>query len=169
MVRPGILGYGYPPAPELAERLPVLPVMELETQVVAIKPVAAGTSVSYGRVWTAEHDTYIATIPVGYADGLLRRLSPGLKVRIGDALFPVVGRICMDQCMVDIGPDPWVQRWDHVTIFGPKPTATNQAAVEGAPSAADLAALAGTIPYEITCGINKRVPRVYVGDEARHY
>jgi alanine racemase len=157
MVRPGILVYGYPPAPELAGRIPVKPLMELETQVVTIKKIQAGTAVSYGRTWTAEKDTYIATIPVGYADGLLRRLSPGLSVRIGDSDFPVVGKICMDQCMIDIGPDPWVQRWDHVTIFGPCP---------GCSTAETLADLAGTIPYEITCGINKRVPRVYVGENA---
>mgnify|MGYP000858023586 CR=1 FL=1 len=158
MVRPGILVYGYPPSPELAGRIPVKPVMELETQVVAIKKIAAGTAVSYGRTWTAAEDTFVATIPVGYADGLNRSLSPGLKVRIGDSDFPVIGRICMDQCMIDIGADPWVQRWDHVTIFGPAPASS---------SAETLAEKIGTIPYEVTCGINKRVPRVYVGDESR--
>lgn len=159
MVRPGILVYGYAPSPELADRITVKPVMELETQIVSIKKIEAGTAVSYGRTWTAPIDTYIATIPVGYADGLPRRLSPGLQVRIGEENFPVVGKICMDQCMIDIGPDPWVQRWDHVTIFGPAPATA---------SAETLATGIGTIPYEITCGINKRVPRVYLGDEARH-
>jgi alanine racemase len=159
MVRPGILVYGYPPAPELADRIRVLPVMELKTQIVSIKKISAGAAVSYGRTWTTAEDTFIATIPVGYADGLVRRLSPGLSVRIGEEDFPVVGKICMDQCMIDIGADPWVQRWDHVTIFGPPP----------APASAEtLASCIGTIPYEITCGINKRVPRVYLGDEARN-
>lgn len=157
MIRPGILVYGYLPSPELAGLMPLKPVMELETQVVAIKKIAAGTAVSYGRTWTAKQDTFIATLPVGYADGLARHLSPGLKVRIGEEEFPIVGRICMDQCMVDIGPDPWVQRWDHVTIFGPPPASA---------SADTLAQILGTIPYEITCGINKRVPRVYIGEEA---
>jgi len=159
MVRPGILVYGYPPAPELADQIDVLPVMELETQVVSIKKLQAGCAVSYGRTWTAAEDTFIATIPVGYADGLLRRLSPGLSVRIGETDFPVVGKICMDQCMINVGADPWVQRWDHVTIFGPPPASA---------SAETLAKSLGTIPYEITCGINKRVPRVYLGDEARN-
>lgn len=158
MVRPGILIYGYPPSPELAGRIPVTPVMEFETQIVSIKKIPRGSDVSYGRTWTAGEDTFIGTIPVGYADGLPRALSPGLTVRVGDGIFPVVGRICMDQCMVDLGPDPWVQRWDHVTIFGPPPAHA---------SAEDVARLLGTIPYEITCGINKRVPRVYVGAEAR--
>lgn len=158
MVRPGILVYGYPPSEEVANLIQVKPVMELQTRVVSIKKITAGESVSYGRTWTAKQDTCIATIPVGYADGLARRLSPGLTVRIGDNEFPVVGKICMDQCMIDIGSDPWVQRWDYVTVFGPPPAAT---------SAETLAASIGTIPYEITCLINKRVPRVYVGDESR--
>lgn len=157
MVRPGIIVYGYPPSADMANLIELKPVMELETQIVTIKKIVAGTSVSYGRTWTSKEDTYIATIPVGYADGLLRRFSPGLQVKIGDQRFPVVGRICMDQCMVDIGPDPWVQKWDHVTVFGP---------AAGAESAMTLADMIGTIPYEITCGINKRVPRMYVGDFA---
>ncbi|HNY17516.1 MAG TPA: alanine racemase [Treponemataceae bacterium] len=159
MVRPGILVYGYLPTPDFKGLIETRPVMELETQVVSIKKVSAGTSVSYGRTWVAEECTYIATLPVGYADGLLRGLSPGLRVRIGEREYPIVGRICMDQCMVNVGPDPWVQRWDRATVFGPAPAAS---------SAETLARILGTIPYEITCGINKRVPRVYVGDEARH-
>ncbi len=156
MVRPGILVYGYPPDDCLAERIDIRPVMELETQLVAIKKVRAGSAVSYGRIWHAPEDTWIGTIPVGYADGLNRKLSPGLLVRIGDQEFPIVGRICMDQCMIDLGPDPWVQRWDRVTIFGPSPART---------SAKTVADMLETIPYEVTCAINKRVPRVYVGDE----
>jgi len=158
MVRPGILVYGYPPDECLAGSIDLRPVMELETQIVAIKKVDAGSAVSYGRIWHAQEDTYIGTIPVGYADGISRKLSPGLMVRIGDSEFPIVGRICMDQCMIDLGPDPWVQRWDRVTIFGPSPAKT---------SAKTIADMLETIPYEVTCAINKRVPRVYVGDEAR--
>jgi alanine racemase len=151
MVRPGILLYGYPPAG--AETvLPVRPVMELESRVVFIKQVRKGESVSYGRTWTAERDTAIATIPVGYGDGLPRRLSgQGFKVRINGAWHPLAGRICMDQCMLDLGPDTAVRRWDAVALFG-----------GDALSAAALADMLGTISYEITCGINKRVPRVYV-------
>lgn len=158
MVRPGILIYGYPPDEGLADKITVKPVMELETQIVSVKKIDKGSPVSYGRIWHAPQDTYIGTIPVGYADGLNRKLSPGLSVRIGEEVFPVVGRICMDQCMIDLGPDPWVQKWDRVTIFGPSPSLTN---------AKTIADILGTIPYEITCGINKRVPRVYVGEDAR--
>lgn len=151
MVRPGILVYGYAPAPDAEGLLNVRPVMELQTQIVSIHKIEKGTSVSYGRAWKAPADTMIATIPVGYADGILRRCSPGLQVTVGGALRPVVGRICMDQCMVDLGMDSGVSRWDTVTVFG-----------EGEVTAATVARLCNTIPYEITCGINaKRVPRVY--------
>jgi alanine racemase len=166
MIRPGIIVYGYSPSPDLADKMPLKPVMELETQIVSIKEVAPGTSISYGRIWTAQESTYIATIPIGYADGLMRKLSPGLTVRIGDGNFPVVGRICMDQCMVDVGKDPWAQKWDKVTIFGPPPsggtTAVNGDFNTAQNTAQTLADALGTIPYEITCDINARVPRVYV-------
>ena len=143
MVRPGILLYGYG-APE------VEPVMELVTRIAFIKRVTTGESISYGRTWTAPRDTLIATLPAGYGDGLPRGLSGNWRVRIRDALYPLAGRICMDQCMVDLGPDADIRRWEPVTVFG-----------GAAPSAADMAARLGTISYEITCGVNKRVPRVY--------
>ncbi len=160
MVRPGILVYGYLPDSRLAElmrsgterAIDLRPVMELKTQVVTVKQVPAGSFISYGRDWQADEDTWIATIPIGYADGLPRRLSPGLRVLIGGKTYPVVGRICMDQCMVNLGKKHNVKRWDPVTVFGPDARGF---------SAGDTAVLAGTIPYEITCGINKRVPRVY--------
>jgi alanine racemase len=149
MVRPGILLYGYAgrAAPGVIRAEPV---MELVTQIVFIKRVKAGETVSYGRIWAAPRDTVIATIPVGYGDGLPRRLSGNFSVRIRDAMYLLVGRICMDQCMVDLGPDTDIRRWEQVTVFG-----------GAAPDAADMAERLGTIPYEITCGINKRVPRVY--------
>jgi alanine racemase len=125
--------------------------MELVSQIVFIKRVKKGETVSYGRTWTAPRDTTIATIPVGYGDGLPRRLSGDFSVRIHGAVYPTAGRICMDQFMVDLGPETTIHRWDSVTIFGGE-----------APTAADIAAKLGTISYEITCGINKRVPRVYV-------
>lgn len=154
MVRPGIIVYGYLPDDRLTGLIELRPVMELETEVAAIKRVAAGTRISYGLTWTAPRDTLVATLPIGYADGLARALSPGLRVRIGDAEYPVAGRICMDQCMIDLGPDSPVRRWEPVTVFGPSP----------ARGADELAAIMGTIAYEITCAVNKRVPRVYVGN-----
>jgi alanine racemase len=153
MVRPGILVYGYPPSRDLADRIPVQPVMELETRIVFLKRARRGQSVSYGREWKAESETTIATLPVGYADGLPRRLSHKATVLIGDSQYPIVGRICMDQCMVDLGPDSEAKRWDKAIVFGPD---------SRGPSAADLAEMLETIPYEITCGVNRRVPRVYL-------
>ena len=158
MVRPGILVYGYAPSPSLNDLIDLKPVMELVTQVVLIKKIEKDTSVSYDRCWTAEKETFVATLPIGYADGLMRSLS-GLKVRIGKDFFPIIGRICMDQCMIDIGSSPWVQRWDEVCIFGPvsKEHPKNN-------TAQDLAKIAGTIPYELTCDINKRVPRIFIDE-----
>jgi alanine racemase len=124
--------------------------MELSTRIVFIKKLLHGESVSYGRTWTAPKDTVIATIPVGYGDGLPRRLSGNHSVLIRGRLYPLVGRICMDQCMVDLGPDTDICRGEEVTLFG-----------GAAPSAADIAKKLSTISYEITCNINKRVPRVY--------
>ncbi|GMO24001.1 MAG: alanine racemase [Termitinemataceae bacterium] len=151
LVRPGILLYGYTPC-DLLPKLPVKPVMELVTQVVCVKQIEKGSTVSYGRTWTAADNTTLAIIPVGYADGLPRALSGNFNVAIKGRLFPVVGRICMDQCMVDVGNSNFVKRWDEVSIFGGTTT--------GQHDAASIAKQIGTIPYEILCNINKRVPRV---------
>jgi alanine racemase len=152
MARPGILLYGYPPD-GVEPRLPMRPVMELETAVVAIKRIRRGESVSYGRTWTAPQDTTIGILPIGYGDGLPRKLSGNLSVIIGKKSYPVAGRICMDQCMVDLGSAPDVERFATVSVFG--------GGLAGSLDAAEIARRTGTIPYEITCGINKRVPRVY--------
>lgn len=155
MVRPGILLYGYKALDEAAlpdAALRITPVMELRTQVVFIKRVQTGESISYGRTWTAPRDTAIAVLPVGYADGLPRLASGRWQAVIGGASYPLAGRICMDQCMADLGPETDVRRWDEAVIFG-----------GSAPDASVLAERVGTIPYEITSGINRRTPRVFVG------
>ena len=144
MVRPGILLYGY-------NSVSVKPIMELRAKVVYLKQVKKGRCVSYGRTWTAEKDTTIGVVQIGYADGLPRLVSGKWQVHIKGHSYPIVGRICMDQCMVDLGNSSEVCRWDEAVIFGGP-----------APHAGELASLAGTIPYEITCNINKRVPREYV-------
>lgn len=151
MIRPGILVYGYAPTPPLTDMLPVLPVMELTTKIIETHTVFPETPVSYGCTWTAKTKTVIGVIPAGYADGLPRRLSPGLTVWIQGKSYPVVGRICMDLCMINLGPDSPISTGATVSIFGPKPNPV---------SAESLAALLETIPYEITCGIGKRVPRI---------
>jgi alanine racemase len=158
MVRPGILLYGYKMVEEAGATLSLKPlqaepVMELRTNVVLIKQVKKGESVSYGRTWVAPRDTQVAVLPVGYGDGFPRLLSNRWQVFIGGTAYPLVGRICMDQCMADLGTASTVRRWDEAVLFGGP-----------APSAAVLAERIGTIPYEITCNINKRVPRVYAGN-----
>ena len=158
MVRPGIVMYGYFDGSidgvycaEKGKPCTLEPVMALESEVVAIKSIKKGETVSYNRTWTAECDTVVATLPIGYADGLPRKLSPGLHVAINGKNYPVVGRICMDQCMVDVGSGG-VHRWDKALIFGPG----NSGALQ---TAADIANASGTISYEILTGISKRVPR----------
>ncbi|MCR5495759.1 MAG: alanine racemase [Treponema sp.] len=162
MIRPGIILYGYY-ADEVTEdyllskgiHLSLKPVMQFETTVSAIRPFTPGRSVSYGRTWECSKETDIAVLPVGYADGLLRRNSPGLKVSINGKEYPLVGRICMDQCMVDIGKNnPNVHRWDKVIIFGPK----DKGALYDAD---DIAKMTGTISYEVMTSISKRVERIY--------
>jgi len=158
MVRPGIFLYGYKPVEEPDsllkegfEPLRAEPVMELKSVVVLIKSVKKGETVSYGQTWAAVKDTNVAVIPVGYADGLPRLASNKWQAVIGGKPYPVVGRICMDLCCVDLGTNSDVHRWDEAVIFG-----------GCAPDAAALAAVVGTIPYEISCNVNKRVPREYI-------
>jgi alanine racemase len=162
MVRPGILLYGYKAVKEYEapvnhlkklskfKTITVEPVMELRSTVVLIKKIKKGESVSYGRTWTAEDDTLIAVLPAGYADGLPRLASNKWQVSIGEKFYPLVGRISMDQCCVNIGTETEVKRWDEAIIFGSPDH-----------DAAALAKITGTIPYEITSNINKRVPREY--------
>jgi alanine racemase len=152
MVRPGILLYGYTPPFSPPLEMPIKPVMELRTRIAFLKKLRKGQSVSYGRIWTANRDTVIATLPLGYADGLARSLSGNHEVYIRGRPYPLAGRICMDQCMVDLGPEPDVRLWEAVTVFG-----------GAAPDAAAVAAKLGTIPYEVSCLVSKRVPRVYTG------
>jgi alanine racemase len=163
MARPGILLYGYAPGDEGTEHPPVRPVMELVTQVSFLKKVCKGEALSYGRTWVAERDTIAATLPIGYADGLPRLASGKLWVVINGKRYPQVGTICMDQCMVDLGPAPDVRLWDDVTIFGGGQNGGRNSGGENAPlTAASIAEMTGTIPYEILCGIGKRVPRIYL-------
>ena len=152
MIRPGIFLYGYSPAAGTDGGLPAEPVMEFRSAVVSVKKVKKGEAVSYGRTWTAQEDTFIGIIPAGYADGFPRGLSNDHSALIRGRAYPMAGRICMDQFMVNLGPETEVKRWDDAVIFGP-----------GFLTAADMAEKLKTIPYEITCNINKRVPRDYVG------
>lgn len=153
MVRPGICLYGYYPDSRMDKSIAFKPVMQLISRVAFIKTIKKGTSISYGRTWYAPRDTRIATVPVGYGDGFSRLLSNRGRVLIKGRSYPIVGRICMDQFMVDLGRGSDVANNDEVILFG----YTN-----GAMTAEDIAGYTGTIPYEVTCNINQRVPRDFL-------
>ncbi len=161
MIRPGIICYGFAPDLEqynyvLKQKIlkdKFLPVMELETKVVAILNHIKSDSISYGRTYICKEDTKTAVLPIGYADGLLRRYNPNLKVKINGKIFEQVGRICMDQCMINIHNDSDIKIGDTVTIFNDDETFQ---------TADDIAHACNTISYEVLCCISKRVPRVYV-------
>ncbi len=154
-VRPGIILYGLYPSHEVdRNNLELKPVMSVKANIVHLKQVSAGTSISYGRKWTASKDSLIATIPLGYADGYPRPLSGKAEVIINGVKAPVVGTICMDQCMVDVSNVPYVRLGDEVTIMG------KDGIYEI--SADDIGDATGTINYEIACAFGQRLPKVYV-------
>lgn len=153
MVRPGIMLYGYPPGRDMQQRFPLRPVLSLVSQVTFLKSVDAGVSISYGRKYFAKRRTTVATVPVGYADGFPRLLTGNAEAIVRGRRYPVVGTICMDAVMVDLGPETDVTEGDAVTFIGR----------DGAEAidAWEIAARIGTIPYETTCLITKRVQRIY--------
>ena len=154
VVRPGIALYGVAPSPALADAAELRPVMRLVSRVTQVKTLPTGASVSYGRTWTAPRPTRLAIIGAGYADGYPRALSNTASIGLRGALYPVVGTVCMDMCMVDLGlpqTAPVVEPGDTAVLFG-----------TGGPPVSDVAAWAGTIPYELCAGIGPRVPKVYI-------
>ncbi len=151
--RPGIILYGLAPSTEMHYTLDLKPVMELKTKVVYVKQVAAGTTIGYGRTFQSPRTTYIATLPIGYADGYHRLLSNKAPVLIGGKRCRLVGNICMDQIMVDLGPDNPVEIGAEAVLFG------RQGKEEI--TVGELADLAQTIHYELVCAVSKRVPRIY--------
>lgn len=154
LARLGIILYGLKPDVSLDIPDGIKPVMELKSVVSYIKTLKKGESVSYGRTFTADRDMTVATIPAGYADGYARLLSGKNTVLINGKRAHGIGRICMDQMMVDISGIPDVHEGTEVTLFG---TDGNETITPD-----DLAAIYGTIGYEIICGINPRVPRIYI-------
>ncbi len=153
MVRPGIVVYGVLPDPASRATLDLRPALSLLSQVVYFKVVKAGRPVSYGATWAPRQDTRVVTVPIGYGDGWPRALSSRGEVLIRGTRDPVVGRICMDQFMVDIGGGSAFNE-DEVVLIGRQ--GREAIRVE------DVAATAGTIPYEILTGLNLRIPRHYV-------
>mgnify|MGYP006278201089 CR=1 FL=1 len=156
LVRTGIALYGLTASRALGDRIDLTPVMRLRARVTHLKTVPPNTPISYGATWRAPRPARIATLGVGYGDGYPRLCSGRASVRIGGTERPVVGTICMDMCMVDLGPPdaPAAQRvtvGDEATLFG-----------TDTPTLYDVADWAETIPYEICCGLSPRVPRRYV-------
>ena len=152
-VRPGISLYGCRPSPDAGKTADLRPAGSLKARIVRIQDLAAGDSVSYGRTWTASQPTRVALVPCGYADGLPRLLSNRGAVLVRGQRAPIIGRICMDACIVDVTSVPGVAEDDEVVIFGRQGDAVIP--VE------EVAAQAGTISYEVLCAIGARVPRVY--------
>ncbi len=156
LVRPGILLYGVYPSPEVPHTVEVRPALTWKSRVVYFKVVRPGHPVSYGSTWQSDHEVRIVTVPVGYGDGYFRSMSNQAKVIIHGKQYPQVGRICMDQMMVNIEMDS-AYNGDEVVLMG-------EAGGTGI-SAEELAEWAGTIPYEILTNINTRVPRVYLKED----
>ena len=156
MVRAGIILYGLYPSAAVTRSVPLTPVMELKTVISMIKTIPADTAVSYSRTFTSPREMRIATVPVGYADGYPRLLSNRAYMLVNGRRAPVVGNICMDQCMLDVTEIPDAAEGQTVTVFG-----RDGGEILTADALADAA---GLINYEILCGISKRVPRVYKKD-----
>ena len=147
MARPGLLLYGYG---EFADELGLKPVMTLKTVVSTVKIYPKGTRISYGGIFETSDTTRIGVIPYGYADGFFRCLSNKCKLYSPEGFVEQRGKICMDMSMIDLTGKPGVDVGSEIEIFGPHNSIN------------ELASLAGTIPYELTCAVSRRVPREYI-------
>lgn len=155
MVRPGIAVYGQTPIPERGD-FGLRAAMTVQCPITMVRRLAAGDGVSYGHTWVAERDTTVALVPAGYADGVFRALSGRFEVSINGRRYPSVGRVCMDQFVVDLGPGPAaVAVGDQAILFGPGDA--------GEPTAQDWAELLGTINYEVVTSPRGRIVRSYRG------
>ncbi len=156
MIRPGIMLYGYYPSEEVdKDRIVLRPAMTLKTKVSNIKKVPKGSYISYGGLYVTEKESKIATIPIGYADGFSRLLTSKAEAFVKGHRVPVVGRICMDQCMLDVSNVEDVDIDDQIVLFGYE---------EGQPTVEDIANKLNTNSYEVICMVGRRVPRVYIQD-----
>lgn len=157
MVRPGIMLYGLKPSDEVdLAKVDLWPALSLKAKVSRVEKFPAGTRVSYGGTFVTQRETVIATLPLGYADGYSRLLSGKAQVLFGDSRFPVIGRICMDQCMVDVTSGPVVHVGDEFIIIG---KGKNDSITVD-----EIANILGTINYEVVCMISGRVPRIYINE-----
>jgi alanine racemase len=155
MVRPGIASYGLYPSDEVnKKKVGLKPAMALKTRIIQLKKVPAGFKISYGATYETQRPTTIATVPVGYADGLNRLLSSNGQMLVGGQRVPIVGRICMDLTMLDVGRIDHAQIGDEVVIFGQQGSESQ--------TVDEMASSLNTINYEIVTGITARVPRIYL-------
>jgi len=154
MVRPGVILYGMYPSDEVDKsRLDLIPAMTLKSTITHIKEVEPGRGVSYGKEYITDKKTKIATVPIGYADGYLRKLAKHGKMIVDGVKVPIIGRICMDQCMIDVTNVHNIDKGDELIIFGREGVTVD-----------DLAEWLETINYEVSCVIGKRIPRIYTKD-----
>ncbi len=154
MTRAGIILYGLYPSADVPRELRLLPVMELKTVVSLVKTLTPETPVSYSRTFVTPKEMKVATVPIGYADGYPRRLSNRMYMLVNGQKAPIVGNICMDQCMLDVTGIEGVKEGTEVTVFG---------ADHGAFLSVDeIAERAGLLNYEVICGLSRRVPRIYL-------
>ena len=152
MVRPGIILYGMYPSDEVdKDRLPLMPVMTLKSVITNIKTAESGRGVSYGKEFITDAPTKIATVPAGYADGYLRGIATGGAILVNGEKAPIIGRICMDQCMIDVTNVHNISIGDEVILFGRDGITID-----------DIARQLHSINYEVSCIVSRRVPRVYV-------
>jgi len=153
MVRPGLMMYGIYPKPSLMKNIFLRPALTLRTKITYLKSMPKGRGVSYGMTYVTAKPTKMATIPIGYGDGYSRHFSNKAEVLINDRRCPIVGRVCMDMCMVDVGHLKNVKVGDDVILIGSQGKEIIRAE--------ELARLINTIPYEVLCNIGHRVPRIY--------
>lgn len=153
MVRPGLALYGHYPTEDMKDLCSLSPVLELRSKITAIRDVPKGTFVSYGRMCALSRDSRLAVVPIGYGDGYFRSLSNRFSVGLRGNRAPIVGRVCMDMCMVDITDLPQVVLGEEALVYS-----RNEA--EG-PTVEEGAALSDTISYELLCALSKRIPRLY--------
>ena len=162
MVRAGITTYGLWPSDEVEHDMPLLPALSLYSHVVYVKDVEANTAISYGGTFVAEHPMRIATVPVGYADGYSRGLSGKGYVLIHGKKAPILGRVCMDQFMVDVTDIPDVRVRDEVVLIGASSDATDHDAPRI--TLEELGDISGRFNYEFVCDLGMRIPRLYYRD-----
>lgn len=154
LVRPGVILYGMYPSNEVEKsKINLIPAMTVKSRITFVKEVEDGRGVSYGKEYITEGMTKIATVPIGYADGYLRKIAKCGKMIVNGVKVPIIGRICMDQCMINVSDVHNIERGDEAIIFGREGITID-----------DLAKWLDTINYEISCVIGKRIPRIYIKD-----